>query len=61
MNSKKHNLQLAEAAKEAGVIKPVDYAIFQNHGYMFYMEDQGNSYQKRTQEIPPILDHKDSI
>ena len=31
---KKHNLQLAEAAKDAGVIEPKDYAIFQNHGYM---------------------------
>ena len=28
----KHNTQLAAAAKEAGVIKPLDYAIFQNHG-----------------------------
>ncbi len=27
---KKHNLQLAEAAKDAGVVEPVDYAIFQN-------------------------------
>jgi DNA-damage-inducible protein D len=31
---KKHNLQLADAAKGAGVIEPRDYAIFQNHGYM---------------------------
>ena len=31
---KKHNLQLADAAKGAGVIEPKDYAIFQNHGYM---------------------------
>lgn len=30
---KKHNAQLAEAAKHAGVIEPLDYAIFQNHGY----------------------------
>jgi len=30
---KKHNTQLAEAAKHAGVIEPLDYAIFQNHGY----------------------------
>lgn len=30
----KHNTQLAAAAKSAGVIEPVDYAIFQNHGYM---------------------------
>ena len=31
---KKHNVQLADAAKGAGVIEPFDYAIFQNHGYM---------------------------
>jgi DNA-damage-inducible protein D len=30
----KHNLKLADAAKRAGVIQPIDYAIFQNHGYM---------------------------
>ena len=29
----RHNSQLADAAKNAGVIKSVDYAIFQNHGY----------------------------
>ncbi len=29
-----HNSQLADAAKDAGVIEPRDYAIFQNHGYM---------------------------
>lgn len=28
-----HNKSLAEAAKMAGVSKPIDYAIFQNHGY----------------------------
>ena len=30
---KKHNVQLADAAKQAGIVEPVDYAIFQNHGY----------------------------
>ena len=30
----RHNIKLADAAKNAGVIEPVDYAIFQNHGYM---------------------------
>lgn len=30
---KAHNVQLADAAKEAGVVEPTDYAIFQNHGY----------------------------
>lgn len=29
----KHNSQLADAAKDAGVIEPRDYAIFQNYGY----------------------------
>ncbi len=31
---RRHNVQLADAAKDAGVIEPIDYAIFQNHGYM---------------------------
>lgn len=31
---KKHNTALADAAHDAGVIKPLDYAIFQNYGYM---------------------------
>jgi DNA-damage-inducible protein D len=29
-----HNSQLADAAKDAGVIEPRGYAIFQNHGYI---------------------------
>ena len=29
----KHNTQLADAAHDAGVITPLDYAIFQNEGY----------------------------
>lgn len=33
----KHNTQLAAAAKSAGVINSLDYAIFQNHGYMACM------------------------
>lgn len=31
---KRHNSALAEAARGAGVSKPLDYAIFQNYGYM---------------------------
>jgi len=31
---KRHNVRLAGAAKEAGIVKGSDYAIFQNHGYM---------------------------
>ena len=30
---KTHNKRLAGAAKEAGVIQPVDYAVFMDHGY----------------------------
>ncbi len=30
---KKHNIKLAGAAKQAGVIQPLDYAIFMDHGY----------------------------
>lgn len=30
---KRHNKKLAGVAKNAGVIEPRDYAIFQNHGY----------------------------
>jgi DNA-damage-inducible protein D len=30
---KKHNKNLAGVAKEAGVIQPLDYAIFMDHGY----------------------------
>ena len=29
-----HNKQLADAAKNAGVIQPWKYAVFQNHGYL---------------------------
>lgn len=31
---KRHNTALAEAAHNAGVIEPLDYAVFQNYGYM---------------------------
>ena len=30
---KEHNAQLADAARESGVVEARDYAIFQNHGY----------------------------
>lgn len=30
---KKHNKELAAAASDAGVVSPLDYAIFQDHGY----------------------------
>jgi DNA-damage-inducible protein D len=33
-NLRNHNKQLVDAAKDAGVETNLDYAIFQNHGYM---------------------------
>jgi len=33
------NQQLAEAARNAGVIRPQDFAVFQDHGYMGFMEE----------------------
>ena len=55
-----HNKQLAEAAKSAGVIEPVDYAIFQNHGYMgLYggLDAKGIHRIKNLKKSENILDH----
>jgi DNA-damage-inducible protein D len=60
---KKHNTQLAEAAKDAGVIEPVDYAIFQNHGYMgLYggLDAKGIHHRKGLKKSQNILDHMGS-
>lgn len=60
---KKHNLQLAEAAKSAGVIKPLDYAIFQNHGYMGLYGGLGAKEihaKKGLKKSQQILDHMGS-
>ena len=58
-----HNKQLAEAAKSAGVIEPVDYAIFQNHGYMgLYggLDAKGIHRIKNLKKSENILDHMSS-
>jgi DNA-damage-inducible protein D len=60
---KKHNVRLAGAAKEAGVIKASDYAIFQNHGYMgLYggLTAQHIHKRKRLKKGQQILDHMGS-
>ena len=60
---KKHNLQLAEAAKDAGVIEPIDYAIFQNHGYMgLYggLDAKAIHHKKKLKKSQHILDHMGS-
>lgn len=56
----KHNLQLASAAKDAGVIEPVDYAIFQNHGYKgLYggLDAKAIHNKKGLKKSQQILDH----
>ena len=58
-----HNKQLAQAAKNAGVIEPVDYAIFQNHGYMgLYggLDAKGIHKRKALRKSENILDHMGS-
>lgn len=60
---KKHNSNLASAAKQAGVESPLDYAIFQNHGYkglyggLTKTDIQQRKHLSKKQEI---LDHMGS-
>ena len=59
----KHNTQLAAAAKQAGVVESIDYAIFQNHGYMgLYggLDAKGIHIKKRLKKSQQILDHMGS-
>jgi DNA-damage-inducible protein D len=58
-----HNVQLADAAKDAGVIAPIDYAIFQNHGYMgLYggLKQEDIHRRKGLKKSQKILDHMGS-
>ena len=58
-----HNTQLASAAKDAGVIEPRDYAIFQNHGYMgLYagLTQEDIHQRKGLKKSQKILDHMGS-
>ncbi len=59
----RHNLHLASAAKSAGVVNPLDYAIFQNHGYMgLYggLDAKGIHKRKGLKKSQGILDHMGS-
>lgn len=59
----KHNIQLAAAAKDAGVVDSVDYAIFQNHGYMgLYggLDAKAIHKKKGLKKSQQILDHMGS-
>lgn len=58
-----HNVQLADAARGAGVIEPRDYAIFQNHGYQgLYggLTAQDIHRRKGLKPSEQILDHMGS-
>ncbi|MCC6489056.1 MAG: DNA damage-inducible protein D [Candidatus Hydrogenedentes bacterium] len=60
---RRHNTQLAEAAKDAGVFKPVDYAIFQDHGYRGLYGGLGARdihERKGLRKNQKILDHMGS-
>jgi DNA-damage-inducible protein D len=60
---RQHNVQLASAAKGAGVIQPIDYAIFQNHGYMgLYggLKQEDIHRRKGLKKSQKILDHMGS-
>ncbi|MBI4825401.1 MAG: DNA damage-inducible protein D [Nitrospirae bacterium] len=60
---RRHNAQLADAAKGAGVIEPIDYAIFQNHGYMgLYggLKQEDIHRSKGLKKSQKILDHMGS-
>ena len=59
----RHNTQLASAAKDAGVVQPIDYAIFQNHGYKgLYggIDAKGIHQKKGLTKSDHILDHMGS-
>jgi DNA-damage-inducible protein D len=60
---RQHNVQLADAARDAGVAEPIDYAIFQNHGYMgLYggLKQEDIHQRKGLQKSQKILDHMGS-
>ena len=60
---KRHNTALAEAAHNAGVIEPVEFAVFQNYGYMgLYggLRAQDIKQRKGLKKSQNILDHMGS-
>lgn len=60
---KMHNVRLAGAARDAGVIEPRDYAIFQDHGYRGLYGGMGARdihRRKGLKKSQQILDHMGS-
>lgn len=59
----RHNKHLAAAAQQAGVATPVDYAVFQNHGYKgLYggLDHKDIHARKGLKKSQKILDHMGS-
>lgn len=59
----RHNKDLAAAAKRAGVETPVEYAVFQNHGYQGLYGGMGQKQihaRKGLKKSQKILDHMGS-
>jgi DNA-damage-inducible protein D len=59
----KHNKHLAGSAKQAGVIQPVDYAIFMDHGYRGLYGGLGMRDIRERKRLKPkehVLDHMGS-
>ena len=60
---KRHNVALADAAHEAGVVDAIDYAVFQNYGYMgLYggLKAADIKQRKGLKKSQDILDHMGS-
>lgn len=60
---RQHNTDLADAARQAGVITPFEFAIFQNHGYEgLYggLDAKGIQQKKGLKPSQQILDHMGS-
>lgn len=61
---KDHNKSLADAAHDAGVIKPMDYAIFQNKGYqglyggLSRKDIHAKKQLKKNQDILDYMGHE---
>jgi DNA-damage-inducible protein D len=60
---KKHNKKLAGVAKQSGVVQPLDYAIFMDHGYRGLYGGLGMRdihQRKRLKPKQHVLDHMGS-
>ena len=61
---KRHNKNLAGVAKQSGVVQPLDYAIFMDHGYRgLYggLSKRDIHARKRLKPKQHILDHMSSL